>query len=155
MILLAVDPGPTKSSYCLYDVLEDKPISFYTVFNSATFTFPIKPTHVVIEKMACYGMPVGETVLETVYWSGELACQMRYQGIQIIDRITRKEVVVQLCRSARAKDTNVIQAMKDRFGEKGTKKKPGLLYGIKADEWQALGLAVAYSELYLNKKVPA
>ena len=34
------------------------------------------------------------------------------------------------------------QALKDRFGDKGTKKKPGHFYGFSKDIWQAYALGV-------------
>jgi hypothetical protein len=64
----------------------------------------------------------------------------------------RREVKLHLCGQARAKDPNVRQALIDRFGpgrEKaiGTKKQPGPLYGVSADVWSALAVAVTWSEL--------
>jgi hypothetical protein len=58
---------------------------------------------------------------------------------------------LQLCGSSRANDATIRQALLDRYGpgrEKavGTKANPGPLYGIKADLWQALALAVTYSD---------
>jgi hypothetical protein len=145
MILLAIDPGSTRSAYCLYDTEEKKPFHFETLLNCGLILNGPKIEQVVIEKVACYGMPVGETIFETVFWTGRFA--ERYLQADIpVDRMTRKEVVTHICGSAKAKDSNIIQALKDRFGEKGTKKNPGVLYGIKADEWQALALAVAYAE---------
>lgn len=99
----------------------------------------------VIERIASYGMPVSETVFETVFWTGRFV-EHAEGGRRQWDRITRKEIKLHLCNSLRANDAAVIQALKDRFGEKGTKKNPGLLYGIKGDEWQALAVAVAYAE---------
>jgi hypothetical protein len=47
----------------------------------------------------------------------------------------------------------LIRVLKDRFGEKGTKKNPGLTYGLIADMWQAFAIAVmAYDNLNLNQK---
>jgi len=62
----------------------------------------------------------------------------------------RRDVKLNLCGSARAKASNIIQALVDRFasGEpnygKGTKKTPGWFYGFKADVWQAYALGVTY-----------
>ena len=143
MILLAIDPGNVQSAYCYYDTKQQKPIQFTTLTNGSFIeTFC---EQVVIEKIASYGMAVGESIFETCVWTGRLI--EKFEHIQIpVDRITRKDVKMHLCGSMRAKDSNIIQVLKDRFGEKGTKKKPGLLYGIKADEWQSLALAVTYAE---------
>ena len=59
------------------------------------------------------------------------------------------------CNSAAAKDTNIRQALIDHYGGSkaeaiGVKAKPGPLYGIKADEWSALAIA-----LYVEGRRPA
>ena len=56
-----------------------------------------------------------------------------------------------LCGSAKAKDSNIRQAIIDRYGGDpkrciGTKKAPGPLYGISADQWAALALALTAAE---------
>ena len=63
--------------------------------------------------------------------------------------IYRKDVKLHLCGSPRAKDSNIRQALIDRFGpgkEKaiGLKKTPGPLYGVKSHVWAALAVAVTH-----------
>ena len=53
-----------------------------------------------------------------------------------------QQIKVHLCESARAKDGNVRQALIDRIGAQGTKKKPGPTYGVSKDVWAALAVAV-------------
>lgn len=150
MIILAIDPGNVQSSYCWYDIKLDRPVAFSTIQNAYSLIAPCDSDLVVIEKVACYGMAVGESVFETCVWTGRLI--ERFTQIRIpVKRLPRMDVKMHLCKQARARDGNVIQALKDRFGEKGTKKKPGILYGIKADEWQALALAVTWSDIYEQK----
>lgn len=59
--------------------------------------------------------------------------------------------ILDLCNSARAKDSNTRQALIDRFDAPGTKKSPGRLYGVKADEWAALPLAVYFEDLHKER----
>ena len=152
LILLSCDPGNIQSAFCLYNTVKKLPIEFCTLQNDEVLLISAfrRAKAFVIEKVACYGMPVGETVFETVYWSGRFAEQWDtdWTSANSFARITRQEVKLHLCGQARAKDANVRQALIDRFGEKGTVKNKGVLYGIKADEWQALAVAVAYSEIH-------
>jgi hypothetical protein len=96
---------------------------------------------VVCERVECYGMPVGREVFETCFWTGRF-----WEATQRLDvefhLVPRREVKLHLCGQARAKDSNIRQALVDRFGGKGTKSAPGLTYGMKADLWQAFALAV-------------
>jgi hypothetical protein len=49
-----------------------------------------------------------------------------------------------LCNSMKAKDSNIRQALIDRFGEVGVKKAPGWFYGFKKDVWAAYAVGVTY-----------
>ncbi len=96
---------------------------------------------IACEQVRSYGMPVGAEVFETVRWSGRFEQVALTRGAAWT-YVPRLDVKMHLCHSARANDASLRQALLDRFGEKGTKKAPGRLYGIKADVWAALALAV-------------
>ena len=55
-----------------------------------------------------------------------------------------------LCHKSTAKDSNITQALVDRFAPntrnkgKGVKAEPGFFYGFKKDIWQAYALGVTY-----------
>ena len=83
--------------------------------------------------VACYGMPVGKEVFDTCVWIGRFIQEAYELGIDC-DYIYRKEEKMNLCNSMKAKDSNIRQALIDRFGTAGTKKNPGWFYGFKADE---------------------
>lgn len=138
--LIAIDPGNVESAMVIWNGKElllaryepnDVLLGWFV-----TQQFQTMP--LVIERVACYGMAVGESVFETVYWSGRLA--QAYHGP--VERLLRMDVKMHLCHSSRAKDKNIRQALIDRFGLPGTKKKPGLTYGISGDLWAALAVAV-------------
>jgi hypothetical protein len=56
--------------------------------------------------------------------------------------VKRMKVKMHLCGNSRAKDGNIRQALIDRLGAPGKKKAPGPTFGVVADQWQALALAV-------------
>ena len=97
----------------------------------------------VIEMIGHYGlgMPAGKTVFDTCVWIGRFT---ECYGSELTETILRPTVKTHLCGSARAKDGNVIQALKDRFGDKGTKGNPGVAYGMSGDLWQAWAVAVTW-----------
>lgn len=152
---IAIDPGCTESAFVVFEDgrLED----FGKLPNQAMRTkiefLEGNIKSFVIEMVASYGMPVGESVFETVFWIG------RFWEIALLSKmgtlkIYRKEVKMHLCNSMRAKDSNIRQALIDKYpasgGGKlpqvGTKKDPGPLYGVSKDVWAALGVAHTYME---------
>ena len=141
-MILSIDPGNINSAYIVLN--EDYSIvEFNKVCNDdmlEILLFLNKNYKLVIEMIASYGMPVGQEVFDTCVWIGRFM-QASHCPVELV---YRKEVKLNICGNVRAKDSNIIQALKDRFGDKGTKANPGKLYGIKADCWQALALGVTY-----------
>ena len=148
--VLAIDPGPEQSAFVTWDgkeildkgIYENHLLVRYLDFDDIDFNFKVhSASYKVIEKIASMGMPVGATTFETVFWTGIFAKTI---GLGLYSRIPRMEVKMHLCNSSRAKDSNIRQALIDRFGVPGTKKEPGLTYGLKKDLWQAFALAVTF-----------
>ena len=106
----------------------------------------MKNCQCAIDRVAPYGMPVGEEIFETVYWSGPCAQSF---GADNVQRVPRLKVKLHLCHDPRAKDANIRQALIDRFAKPGTKKEPSILYGITGDLWAALALEVTWWTLTL------
>ena len=99
--------------------------------------------HLAIEMVASYGMPVGVTVFETVFWIGRFWEQASInKNIRNLEKVYRKDIKMNICQSMRAKDSNIRQALIDRFGEVGTKDNPGWFYGFKKDLWSAYAVGV-------------
>jgi len=94
-----------------------------------------------IEMVASYGMPVGKEVFDTCVFIGRLMEAWKGSQTKEAIQVFRKEIKMHHCRSMRAKDGNIIQALKDKYGDKGTKKNPGYFFGMSADVWQAFALA--------------
>lgn len=138
MKILAIDPGNIESAYCVIDSKTYKPLGFNKIKNETLEVGfwnqnQYKIDKLVIEMIASYGMPVGKEVFDTCVWIGRF--------IEAYDKdykfIYRKDEKMNLCHSMKAKDSNIRQALIDRFGVVGTKKKPGWFYGFKKDIWSA------------------
>jgi hypothetical protein len=152
MRLLAIDPGPVESAYCVIadDLIPqqfDKVLNVDQIQRLRQFN-PFDADRFVIEMIASYGMPVGVEVFETVLWIGRFAEAIYLNSGAEAELIRRKDVALHLCHSARANDANIAQALRDRFAPgqsnngKGTKAEPGWFHGFKGDHWQAYALAV-------------
>ena len=157
MNIIAIDPGTTQSAVV---ELCDGGIIYKQISNNNAVLSGIlgdnnKDKFLAIEMVACYGMPIGRDVFETVLWIGRFiqAWGSNHQ------KIYRKDVKMFLCNNTRAKDSNIRQALLDLYpatgGGKtpqvGTKSAPGPLYGFKADMWAALGVALTYQAIQQGK----
>ncbi|MCF6327571.1 MAG: hypothetical protein L3J21_09815 [Devosiaceae bacterium] len=150
-IVLAIDPGTTKSAYVVYD---DGNIREKGILDNHVLVEKLREgfsDHIIndlaMEMVACYGMPVGATVFETCVWIGRFieAWGREYEMVY------RKSVKIYLCGATKAKDGNVRQAIMDRYGSTreaaiGKKDSPGPLYGVSKDIWAAIGVAITFSE---------
>jgi hypothetical protein len=150
--LLAIDPGPVKSAYVIYDGIV--PTAFGWVEN-AQMRMELQQRGleygaVAIEMIASYGMSVGQEVFETCVWVGRFCELLEMKLCVPVRRITRKEAVMHICMSPRGSDSTVRTALIDRWGGKdlaiGCKKAPGPLYGLVGDCWAALAVAVTAAE---------
>jgi len=152
-LFMAIDPGNEQSAYVFYD--GQTIVSFGKVPNIELLDLlrrNTRLTHICIEMVACYGMAVGKTIFDTCLVIGKVQEICDNKNIKCT-LIYRKDVKMHLCGQTKAKDSNIIQALKDRFGEKGTKKAPGFFFGFKSDIWQAFAIAVFYNDTR-NKNVP-
>jgi hypothetical protein len=154
-VRLAIDPGPERSAWLVMG--PSGGIRSFGIWTNEELLGLLRGelhgglsadvTHIAIEKVESFGMAVGAEVFETVFWSGRLAEAAR--GLQL-ERVSRRAVKLNLCGSARAKDTNIRQALIDRYGGPaaiGKKAAPGILFGISKDVWSALAVAVTAADL--------
>jgi hypothetical protein len=152
MRIFAIDPGNERSAWVVYETalgMHSRPILSYGYdTNERTMRELLAQPwdRLAIEMVACMGMSVGAEVFETVYWIGRY---VEAFGAERVTRVYRREEKMHLCGNMRAKDTNIRQALIDRFGPGkdraiGNKKNPGPLYGISGDVWQALAVAIVY-----------
>lgn len=141
--ILAIDPGNIESAYCIIDENTYKPIEFGKIDNTYMLIKlkELKYNKLIIEMIASYGMAVGSSVFDTCVWIGRF---IQARNCADFEYIYRKEEKMNLCNSMKAKDSNIRQALIDRFGEVGTKKNPGWFYGFKKDIWAAYAVGITY-----------
>jgi hypothetical protein len=154
-VIIAIDPGNEASAFMMLDA--GRPVRHGKQPNTELLAgmhgwAPRREStpKLVVEMIASYGMPVGREVFETCVWIGRFAEAWATLGGEHA-LVYRREVKLHLCGSARAKDGNVRQALIDRFGPGraraiGIKRQPGPLYGVSADVWAALAVAVTYHD---------
>lgn len=152
MRVLAIDPGNTESGYALIDAHTRRPLDVGKLDNdqlreALRWQELGEAERTAVEMVASYGMPVGADVFDTCVWIGRFAETLR-RRTRPVDLVKRHLVKVHHCHSAAAKDSNITQALIDRFASgvrnrgKGTKAQPGWFYGFAGDMWQAYALAV-------------
>lgn len=154
MELMAIDPGTSQSAVVFLD--NGKVLESFTCEN-AVMVEEIRGRAVpcVIEMIASYGRPVGADVFETCVWIG------RFLELTNAFRMYRKDVCKHLCGNAhKVTDAVIRQRLIDIYGNGqgksvaiGLKRSPGPLYQVKADQWQALALGVAFGEQKLGWKI--
>lgn len=156
--ILAIDPGTTESAWLVYDTGNQVPLHWAKEDNMAVLgrVRHYNADHLAIEMIASYGMAVGQEVFDTCVWVGrfyELWCQREDDRPDPL-LVFRKQAKRHLCGTDKAKDTNIRAAIIDLYGPGkdkavGLKASPGPLYGLKADCWAALAVAITAAETRL------
>lgn len=157
-MILAIDPGNVESGFVYLN--DDLSVADKGKIDNGDLLECIQSkdfninSHIAIEMIASYGMPVGVEVFETCVWIGRyiqaFVCYNKEPKF-----IYRKDEKMNLCQSMKANDVTIKQALVDRFapGEKnygkGTKKEPGWFYGFSKDMWAAYAVAVTYYDRYI------
>jgi len=146
MLTIAIDPGTTESAYAILDDAL-KPVEMDIVPNPVLLRLiGERPAdNMAVEWIESYGMAVGREMFETVFWIGRF-WEAALDAGMMPWKVTRREVKLNLCHSARAKDANIRQALIDRFGPVGTKKEPGHFYGAKSHIWSAIAVGVTFAD---------
>ena len=166
-MIFAIDPGNEQSAWCImskdYRLLDfDKEpnkdvmaVLCNRLQNTETVISLID--NVVIERVASYGMPVGREVFETCEWIGRFAQEA--EKLTTVNYIYRKDEKLYICHDSRAKDANIRAALIERFAKhdlkngRGTKQNPDYFYGVKADIWAAISVAVTFLDMQREKQM--
>lgn len=148
-MILGIDPGTTESGWVHY--VNDAGIVMEAgVWPNADVLRHIQqewdPTFgpIAIENIeSSRGMPVGADTFRTVRWIGRY--EQAYQPDDVI-LIDRRDVKLHICGQAKAKDSNIRQALIDLLGPPGCKADKGPTYGVTKHAWQALAVAVTAAD---------
>lgn len=154
MIIMAIDPGTTQSAYVELGGINSghDPDAYHTIFDHELLPndeilqkifeaqFSAGELHIVCEQVESFGMAVGKEVFQTVHWCGRFHQKAEQHNVPF-EMVPRRTIKTYWCKSARATDANIWQAMTDFWGPPGTKKEPGKLYGIKSHQRAALAIA--------------
>lgn len=157
-MLLAIDPGSTKSAYVIMREDDMFPVAYNKIDNQKIILEILQfcecnreNAKIAIEMIASYGMPVGREVFDTCVWIGRFFQTAIDEGIRP-SFIYRQSEKLCICHSTHANDATIRQALVDRFAPKvpnkgkGTKKNPGWFYGFSHDVWAAYAVGVTYLE---------
>lgn len=160
MIIAAIDPGPLTSGYVLWNTEIPRVIDAGDDVTNAVLLRDVLPrmfgaagqreVRLAIEKVMCYGRPVGAPVLDTVFFSGRIAERWELRTGTPAAIVPFASVAAHFCHQNNAKESYVRQALMDRFGGKGTAKAPGVFYRVTGHAWSACALAV-----YIMDTTPA
>ena len=161
MKVFAIDPGNTRSAYCIIDSETLRPLDFGILPNEQLREDircrKFEEADVsVVENLQSYGNLIGRDILDTAFWIGRFyECLMR-KTFTAPYFIFRMEEKMHICHDSKAGDSNIRRALIDRFckhdfrGGKGTIKNPDWFFGFKDDIWAAYSVALTLVETKLK-----
>ena len=162
MNVFAIDPGQTKSAYCVMDMISLRPLDFGILDNEDLRHLIRQRTFAegdcaAIEMMQSYGNLIGKDVLETAVWIGRFyeTLLRRVSGPPVM--IFRMEEKMHICQNSRAGDAEIRRALIDRFcghdfrTGRGTVKNPDFFYNFKKDIWSSYAVALTFAETKWDK----
>jgi len=127
-LVLAIDPGPEQSGIVMFN--GSFPEYAEILPNQQVLDLILNKSHglyaLAVEKIESFGMAVGASTFETVWWSGRFEEAYQSRHLREGYRIGRKAIKIHLCGSTRAKDANIRQALIDRLGAPGSTQRPKL-----------------------------
>jgi len=159
--IFAIDPGNENSAWCImndrYELLDfNKQPNKDAMDTLLQKLSDSAIDEVVIERVASYGMPVGREVFETCEWIGRFSQEAEKKTD--VNYIYRRDEKLYLCFDSKAKDSNIRAALIERFAKhdfkngRGTKSNPDYFYGVRADIWAAIAIAVSRLDMRKEKE---
>jgi len=146
MIIAAIDPGNIQSALVVWD---GESVLFKALWpNAEIFNWLVEADTncdaLLIEQISCYGLPIGKTTIEAIFWIGRFYTAAA--GFAERHRVTRQTIKGHHCGKMTSNDANVRAVMVRKYGEPGTKHAPGVTHGLRKDLWAAFALATYWTE---------
>lgn len=160
MIILSLDVGTEQSGYCFMNSADYAPLEFGKMNNQELLERIVMMGlygALVYEEFQSYGMTVGQSTIKSITWNGRFI-QVAWDRKIPFYPIYRVEEKINLCKSTKAKDANLRQAMIDRFAKfdfkngKGTKNNRDWFYGFSKDAWSAAIIGVTFIDKMREKE---
>ncbi len=135
-MIYGCDPGTDKSALVAFD---GRKIHFAQIMLNDELLALVRRSKslqgqvLAIESIASYGMPVGRETFETCEFCGRIREAAEANGAKVM-RVFRKDVKIHLCNNGKAKDSNVSQALRDKYSKE-------VLKGIVSHLWAAMAVA--------------
>jgi len=152
MIIVGVDAGCGHSAAVRAKIHPGKPpevLEHVDLPNDELleWIFDVEADLIVFECMLSNG-GASQEVIDTAYWNGRFWTAAAFTE-KAVTGLTRRSVRKLLFNKDKGGDKEVRQYCVEAYGFKegkdatGTKKKPGILFGISNHKWQALGVLLA------------
>lgn len=152
MVILGVDPGYEESGFCCWST--DHGVLDHGKLGNADLLHIIEqhtirgdPDVMAIERFKSYGKPIGDSSIHTIEWSGVFRHAF---GMHTSHWVYRREVANWLT-GGKSKDSFLLAALTHYFGGQdraiGTKRNPGVMYGLNNDERSALAVALTWGHI--------
>jgi len=146
--VIGIDPGAKQSSLVVWDSVA-KVITYKGILDNDHVPFCVRSAPsksiVAIEQLRGYGLRVGNDTFDSIWWSGVFAEAAKSAGMPFY-MLPRADICNHLTDNPKCGDKGIRDALIDRYGEQGSRKEPGRLYGIKSHMWAALAAAVVAGE---------
>lgn len=155
MKILGIDTGTTETGWAIYCTSTHSITDMGIAENNEMLNIISQKDYDVasLEMVASYGMAVGKTTFETVYWIGRFAERAEALKKPVKRYYKKLDINPAICFKSNAKDAHIRRAILDMFPKDGggkepsvgTKNKPGALYGIKSHIYAALAVALTHA----------
>lgn len=158
MKILGLDPGSSESAFVIWDT-ELEEILNHSIPNNYLLEKLLEEEKlvnqgdvVIIEMFQNFGKKAnaGASIFYSCIFIGKVLKICERLKVKTV-LIPRKTIVSHHTRTVTSSDSTVRRVMLQKF-PKGTAKKPGVSYGLKEDEWQALAAVSYYLEKLENVK---